>query len=139
MNFNNDFKYDLEIGKEGETIVHKILSGKKLEVKRDSWTGRTGNLAIEYESRGKPSGISTTEAEYWVFVLSKEYEDKVIIIIETDRLKDVARKYYMNGKIKKMGDSNTSIAVLIPLVEISNFIVNDRTENPIRQNQGAGG
>jgi hypothetical protein len=125
MNYNNDFRYDLEIGKEGETLVHKILSEKKLEVKRDSWTGRTGNLAIEYESRGNPSGIATTEADYWVFVLSREYEDKVIIIIETDRLKDVARKYYMNGKTQKMGDSNTSMAVLIPLVEISNFIVND--------------
>ncbi len=125
MEFNNDFRYDLQIGKEGESLVHKILSGKKLEVKRDSWTGRTGNLAIEFESRGKPSGIATTEADYWVFVLSGQYEDKVIIIIETTRLKNVARKYYMDGRTKKMGDSNTSIAVLIPLVEISNFIVDD--------------
>lgn len=125
MNFNNDFRYDLEVGQEGERLVDSLFKSKRIEVKRDSWVGRTGNIAIEYESRGNPSGIATTEAEYWIIIFSKEYEDKVMLVLETNRLKEVARKYFLEGKIKKMGDSNTSIAVLIPISEISNFTVDD--------------
>ncbi|HIB77447.1 MAG TPA: hypothetical protein EYO58_07495 [Flavobacteriales bacterium] len=121
MNFNNDFRYDLEIGKEGERIVDSLFKDKRIEVKRDSWVGRTGNIAIEYESRGKPSGIATTKAEYWIIIFSREYDDKVMLVLETERLKEVARRYLLNKEIKKMGDSNTSLCVLIPLAEISNF------------------
>ena len=125
MNYNSDFRYDLEIGKEGERIVHEIFANKKLEVKRDSWVGRSGNIAIEFKSRNKPSGIVTTEADYWVFVFSREYEDKVILIVEIKRLKEVARKYAIKGSIKEMGDDNTSMAILIPIKEISNFAIHD--------------
>lgn len=125
MDYNSDFRYDLEIGREGERIVHEIFANKKLEVKRDSWIGRTGNIAIEFKSRNKPSGIVTTEADYWVFIFSKEYQDKVILIVETQRLKDVAREYAIKGSIKEMGDNNTSMAVLIPIKEISKFAVYD--------------
>jgi hypothetical protein len=125
MNFNNDFRYDLEVGQEGERLVDALFKSKRIEVKRDSWVGRTGNIAIEYESRGKPSGIATTEAEYWIIIFSREYEDKVMLVLETERLKEVARKYLKEGNIKSMGDSNTSKAVLIPLSEISNFTVHD--------------
>jgi len=57
LNYNNDFKYDLKIGQVGETMLNEILHDSTIEVKRDSWIGRTGNIAVEYQSRGKPSGI----------------------------------------------------------------------------------
>lgn len=47
MDYNSDFRYDLKIGNEGERIVDEIFKDKKLEVKRDSWVGRSGNIAIE--------------------------------------------------------------------------------------------
>jgi len=125
MNYNGDFRYDLEVGQEGERMVGELFKNKKLEVKRDSWVGRSGNIAIEFKSRNKPSGIVTTEADYWVFVFSREYEDKVILIVETQRLKEVARKYAIKGSIKEMGDDNTSMAILIPIKEISNFAIHD--------------
>jgi len=121
MNFNNDFKYDLEIGLEGERIVDDLFKNKRIEVKRDSWIGRSGNIAIEYESRGKPSGIAKTQADYWLFIFSKEYEDKVMLIVETNKLKKVARNYYNKGSIKAMGDLNTSYSILIPIKDISSF------------------
>lgn len=61
LEFNNDNKYDI-----------KTISGedsKTFEVKTDLMCGRTGNFAIEYECRGKPSGIVTTEADYWIYKL----------------------------------------------------------------------
>ena len=60
------FDLDLEYGKVREQAVASMLQDKKIEVKseRDVWQN-TGNIAIEYESYGKPSGIAATEADYW--------------------------------------------------------------------------
>ena len=123
MKHNYNFEYDLEFGQEGEDIIADIFENKKIEVKRDNWVGRTGNIAIEYKSRGKPSGIATTQADYWIIMFSREYQDKFMFIIETQRLKEVTKKYFNKGSIKKMGDSNTSSAVLIPIKEINNFAI----------------
>lgn len=123
MKHNNNFEYDLEFGQEGEGIIADMFENKKIEVKRDNWVGRTGNIAIEYKSRGKPSGIATTQADYWIIMFSREYQDKFMFIIETQRLKEVTKKYFNKGSIKKMGDSNTSSAVLIPIKEINNFAI----------------
>ena len=123
MKQNYNFEYDLEFGHEGEGIIADMFENKKIEVKRDNWVGRTGNIAIEYKSRGKPSGIATTQADYWIIMFSKEYEDKFMFIIETQKLKEVTKKYFNKGSIKKMGDSNTSSAVLIPIKEINNFAI----------------
>jgi hypothetical protein len=43
------------------------------EVKNDLMAAKTGNAAIEYESRGKPSGIAVTEADYLVYKIKKKY------------------------------------------------------------------
>ena len=125
MEYNGDFKYDLLVGQKGEKIVDDIFKNKKIEVKRDSWVGKTGNIAIEYMSRGKLSGIATTQADYWAFVLSGSFADKVILMFETERLKDIAREYGRKGYRKDMGDNNTSKSVLIPIKELCNFAYND--------------
>lgn len=122
MNYNNDFKYDLKIGQVGETMLNEILHDSTIEVKRDSWIGRTGNIAVEYQSRGKPSGIATTNASHWCFIFSNEFNDEVMIIIETERLKRISRIFYKKGSIKSMGDNNTSKSVLIPAEKIINFL-----------------
>jgi hypothetical protein len=59
------FDIDLEYGKVREKFVAEMLQDKKIEVKseRGMWKN-TGNIAIEYESYGKPSGINATEADY---------------------------------------------------------------------------
>ncbi len=81
MNYNSDFKYDLEIGQKYETMLGELL-GQTIEVKRDFKALETKNIFVEYESRGKRSGISTTLATYWCYWLS----DYHLIIIETDKL-----------------------------------------------------
>jgi hypothetical protein len=121
MDYNNDFRYDLKVGQVGESLLGGLLSGSiTCEVKRDFWIGRTGNIAVEFESRGKPSGITTSEADYWAFVLAQEYNDEVIVFIKAERLKRIAREFYKKGSVKDMGDNNTSKAVLFPISEIIN-------------------
>ena len=82
MKFNSDFKYDLEVGQVEEKRLAQLLSGATIEVKRDFLAHKTGNVFVEYESRGRPSGISTTQAQYWAFML----EGDTIVIIRTERL-----------------------------------------------------
>ena len=55
------FDIDLEYGSIREEKVAEMLFNKKIEVKaeRDMWM-QTGNIAIEYQSYGKPSGIEAT-------------------------------------------------------------------------------
>jgi hypothetical protein len=121
MKYNNDFKFDLKFGQIGEELIGEIFSNKKLEIKRDNWIYKTGNIAIEFESRNKPSGIYKSEADFWVFIFSGKFEDDIILIIESKRLKVIFDKYKAKGSIKAMGDNNTSLAVLIPVTEITNY------------------
>ena len=118
MKYCNDFKYDLKVGQIGEQLLNDIFTLKTIEVKRDSWIYKSGNIAIEYESRNKPSGIAKSQADYWAIIFSGDYKDEIILIIKANRLKEICRKYYKKGNIKSMGDNNTSKAILIPITEI---------------------
>ena len=40
---------------------------KRIEVKQDKKSNFTGNIVVEVEFNGKPSALSTTTADYWVF------------------------------------------------------------------------
>lgn len=46
-----------------------------IECKADRLTVSTGNIAIEYRCSGKPSGITSTEADYWAIFIegTREY------------------------------------------------------------------
>ena len=112
MDYNSDFQYDLKFGQEGETEIAKLLNDSEVEVKRDRQTQQTGNVYIEYESRGKPSGISTTKADKWAYIL----QDGCTLIVDTELLKKALR-YLIKSKlcVKDMpgGDNNTSLGVLV--------------------------
>ena len=106
MKFNSDFKYDLEVGQVEEERLAHLLSGGKIEVKRDFIAHKTGNVFVEYESRGAPSGISTTQADYWAFVL--EYE--TVVIIPSNRLKQKAAQ--PSRKVARhLGETATPVKV----------------------------
>ena len=55
--------------KEYDIIVPEV--NKTIEVKFDEMSLTTGNLVVEIEFDGKPSALSTTKTDYWVFVSSK--------------------------------------------------------------------
>ena len=82
------FDIDLEYGKVREQFVADMLQNKKIEVKseRDKWQ-KTGNIAIEYESYGKPSGINATEADYWFHNLCIGDDVFCTLVFNVDNLK----------------------------------------------------
>lgn len=112
MNFNSDFKYDLEVGQIAERELADLL-GKKIEVKNDQIAHKTGNVFIEYESRGKRSGIAISESDYYCIVIKERY-----ILIQKDELKELCRKYLGTNRDVKGGDNNTSKGILLPIVDL---------------------
>lgn len=58
---NNDNKYDLKMVTKGKETTYEIKTDVKVAPVYD-----TGNIFIEYESRGKSSGISVTQADWFV-------------------------------------------------------------------------
>ena len=111
MEFNSDFRYDLKVGQLQEKWLAELLSSKKIEVKRDFKASRTGKVFVEFFCRGKPSGISTTEAEYWAFILDGE----TVVLLPTDKVKSLVDEAKQSGKIVSGGDSNTSQGALVKL------------------------
>tara|TARA_R100001460_G_scaffold45184_1_gene82255 strand:- start:229 stop:648 length:420 start_codon:yes stop_codon:yes gene_type:complete len=117
--FNDDNKFDIDLSKAQirEKELRDILGKAKVEVKTDSiWKG-SKNLAVEFRCRGKPSGISVSQAEYYAFILDANTYTEGIIIIPIEKLLYLARKFYRLGKVKNGGDDNASEMVLIPIVE----------------------
>jgi hypothetical protein len=117
MKFCSDFRYDLEVGQVKERELSEILINKKIEVKFDRQAKDTGNVYIEYESRGNPSGLAKSEADYWCIVI----KESIFILIKTEELKDICRGYISSGHWrgkKEGGDNDTSIGVLLPLIDL---------------------
>jgi hypothetical protein len=84
------FDLDLAYGQVREEAIADMLQNKKIEVKseRDVWQN-SGNIAIEYESYGKPSGINATEADYWFHNLCLGDEIYATLVFNTDVLKKI--------------------------------------------------
>ena len=61
------FDLDLKDGLLAENRLNDTLRGAKIEVKSDKQAWKTGNIFVEDSCNGKPSGISTTEAEFWAY------------------------------------------------------------------------
>lgn len=111
MQFNSDFRYDLKVGQLEEKWLADLLQSKTLEVKRDFKASQTGRVFVEFFCRGKPSGIATTEADHWAFILN----DGIVIILPTERLKELVEEAQEKGKTVSGGDSNVSQGALIKL------------------------
>ena len=116
------FDLDLKFGKLGEDFVKDIQDGNnKIEVKteRDIWK-TTGNIAIEMRYKGNPSGISTTESNLWVHLLSYKGVIEGGFMFNVDLLKEKIKKLHKSGNLKMVmgGDDNMSQMALLPIKEL---------------------
>jgi hypothetical protein len=87
------FDIDLEYGTIREDKIAEMLTDKKIEVKseKDLWQ-KSGNICIEYESWGKPSGIRATEADYWFHNLCVGDNEFCTLVFKTDVLRTIVEK-----------------------------------------------
>lgn len=109
------FDIDLAYGEVREKAIADMLQNKKVEVKseRGMWV-KTGNIAIEYESYGKPSGIEATESDYWFHNLCVGDDIYATLVFETKQLKKIL-EVIPSKKSVSGGDHNASRMWLLPL------------------------
>jgi len=112
------FDIDLEYGIIREEKVADMLTNKKVEVKseRGMWM-KTGNIAIEYESWNKPSGIKATESDYWFHNLCVGDNEFCTLVFKTDVLRTIVDKldYF---KTVSGGDNKASKMYLVNLQKL---------------------
>lgn len=124
MLMNNDKRFDLDLqyGQVFERKVADMLQNSKIEVKteRDMWKS-TGNIVIEFESRGKPSGIASTEADYWFHNLAVGDDIVMTLVFPTKTLRNYIAKN--NPRMVRGGDNNTSRLYLIKLQDLVTMLV----------------
>ena len=108
------FAVDLLIGQVAEGKLAQLLvagldSPASLEVKSDQGAWKTGNVFVEYEYRGQPSGISTSEADYWAFECDGTY-----FIVPRARLQSLVEAAKKEGRWAQGGDHGWSYGALVP-------------------------
>lgn len=127
-----DHRFDLNLaeGKVSEAQVLSLLTGEEtVEVKRDFKVSKTGNVALEFAHTGTPTGITTTEADWYAIALDgEEYNGEVVVFIKTDRLRRLV--FNAPGRIIDGGDGHKSTfkALRIDRLLLDNTSIEDYEE-----------
>ena len=112
------FDIDLQFGSIREDKIADMLTNKKIEVKseRGKWM-ETGNICIEYQSYGKPSGIEATDADFWFHNLCIGDEIFCTLVFDVPKLKKLVKKLdYL--KSVSGGDHNASRMYLVNIQKL---------------------
>ena len=113
------FDLDLKFGQQKENELQEILHNEPLECKCDKRCIDTGNVFVEFEDRGKPSGISITKSTFYAFCLYKKEREKkqIWVLIPTEILKKLMKKY----PVKSGGDNWEARGHIIPKQDLLNY------------------
>ena len=108
------FNKDLSYGKRHEKLVMKSM--ENFELKTDRMAHKTGNVYVEFQSRGRDSGIRTSKSDTWIFkIVSNGDRHLFSIHIPLTRLKKLVSKDY---RVVPGGDKLTSRGYLVPLTDL---------------------
>jgi hypothetical protein len=131
VTFNNDSKFDIQLSQAlvDERRLADVFGSQKLEkieLKSEAYTWRrTGNVCIEFECNGKPSGIAATEADMWFHELKSDdrSETYAYLALPVKRLKTLCREAYRRGNWKSgIGDDGKVSAVLLKIEDLLQII-----------------
>ena len=108
------FTKDLSYGKKHEKLVMKSM--ENFELKTDRMAHKTGNVYVEFQSRGRDSGIRTSKSDTWIFKIPNGRDTHLFSIhIPLTRLKKLVSKDY---RVVPGGDNLTSRGYLVPLTDL---------------------
>ena len=114
-----NFDLDLKFGQEKENELQEILHCETIECKTDKLCQKTGNIFVEFEDAGKPSGIAKTKSAYYAICLYKKERNKkqIWVLIPTEILKELMKKY----PVKSGGDNWEAKGHIIPKEDLLNY------------------
>jgi hypothetical protein len=124
VTFHPGKKFDIQLhaGLRAEQRLGAVFTHGRIEtveLKTENWLWeRTGNICIEYEWNGKPSGINATEATHWVHALERDGELLCYLMFTTDRLRSLVCNARLNGRTRVGGDDGLSKMALIRLTDL---------------------
>jgi len=123
----NTFNKSKTAGDVGERWVNKCLESRvevktELDTKEINWR-TSGNIIIEINGyNGRKSGISITEADTWVQVLTVDSKPLVALMFDVDTLKQLLREHWDELTIVKGGDNNYSKMIKLPIKKLLEWI-----------------
>jgi len=112
--FCNSSKFD---------ILAKIEEKEySFEVKEDFMSWKTGNVALEFECRGKPSGILTSEANFYIYKIHGK-NGIHFYLFKTKTLKEMVEKKEFHRIVSGGDEGSNSMNYLF---KYENFIRHGR-------------
>jgi len=114
------FDFQLKQGKAREHEHARMQLYGKFEVKSETYYWeRTGNVAIEYECNGKPSGIAVTDAQWWTHHLgTTDGETVTWLTVPVERMKRLARQAIRDKRFRIGGGGKRTKFALVRIKDI---------------------
>lgn len=88
------------------------------EVKADRQSRRTGNVVIEFECNKKPSGITSSTADYWIYFIIGSHQ---YYMIPREALLDMIKENKYQ-RIVKGGDGYRSNMYLFRMTDFMDYL-----------------
>lgn len=122
---NKTNSYDIQMSNRGKSLTFEVKTDLKVHSDPEI---DTGNLFVEFESRGKPSGISVVNSNYYIFYFPKIEQVWIIVtedlkkLIETNNFKigiggdngSKTKGYLVNRKKFKHNFKTYDVSILPP-------------------------
>lgn len=116
LEYNNDNRYDLKVKSPKGNI-------KTIEIKEDFTCEKTGNVGVEFECRGKPSGISTSQADWYIYKVHQPNKETKYYKITTPMLKWLIKERLYHRIVSGGDPGSNSMNYLFRLEEFKKHSV----------------
>jgi len=117
IEFRNDNKYDVAFKRNKDGSIFTV------EIKEDFGANRTGNIAIEYSCRGKDSGITVSQADFYLYKVHTSSGIKHFMM-RTETLKRAIREKKFFRSVNGGDKGSNSLCYLFKVFEIEKISKN---------------
>lgn len=109
---NSDYDVKVIFGEDKESFSYTF------EIKEDFYCKKSGNVAVEFECRGKSSGISVSKADFYVYKLHTAPKGEIIwISVPREHLADVCQYMIEDSncakRIRHGGDKGSGTGMVL--------------------------
>jgi|TARA_Y100000310_G_C20442492_1_gene696770 regulation of enolase protein 1 (concanavalin A-like superfamily) len=101
-------------------------SKKTVQTDNEIWI-KSGCIYIEIKKDGKPSGISTSKSEWWIYCLNDKEEKISVIAFRVKILKEMIKKMVADNKASIVKSNNVTAAKM----PLSNIWANYEQYHPL--------